>query len=144
MNASWEAVLGVVRTCSPDEWLSLGAVGHWSVKDALIHVTAWDAELIRVVDTFWRTGEKLDYGTGEEVDRLNEAQVEGKRTLSINQVCGDPLSAHQRLREFLESLPDAAFDPALHSGEWIRDDSHGHYEEHGQDIERWACRVRRE
>ena len=123
---------------SGEEFVRPGAVGHWSPKDLLLHVAAWDIELITVVDKHRTTGEESDYGTDEEVDRLNEAQVEEKRGLSFDQVWEYLGDAHRRLVDFLTDLPDEAFNPDSFTGDWIATDSYGHYRGHREDLERCA------
>jgi len=138
-HQEWEEFLAVFQNLSEEEYLLPGAVGYWSVREALLHVAAWDVELVVIVDKYRRTGEKSDYGTDEEVDELNEDQVQEKHDFSMEQVWKHLHDSHQQLADFLTGLPEEAFDPKSYSGDWIATDSFGHYVEHRENIERWKA-----
>ncbi len=136
-NEEWRKLMSTAEQLSDEEKLLPGAVGHWSVKEMLGHVATWDTELVKVVDRFRRSGEETDYGDDAEVDRLNQAEVEKQRDLSFEQLGGLLHESHDQLMQFLQGLPEEAFDSDTYTGDWIATDSGGHYHEHREDVERW-------
>ncbi len=139
VNTEWERLLDVLKGTSAEEQTTGGVVGHWSVREALVHVAVWDGELLKVVERFRASGQETSYGGDEAVDSLNEAQVQEQRGLSADQVSDLLRESHDRLLGFLRGLPDEAFAAGTYTGDWINTDSAGHYKEHREDIERWKA-----
>ena len=76
MGGEWQRFLDTAQGIPEDHLFTPGAVGHWSVRDAIIHVSAWDEELARLMEQHRTSGEETSYGDDEAVDRLNQAQVD--------------------------------------------------------------------
>ena len=138
MEEEWQRFLDTTHDLPEDRLFSPGAVGHWSVRDAVIHVSAWDEELARSVERHRTTGEKTSYGDDEAVDRLNQAQVDEKRDMSMSQIWETLDADHARLLRLLTTLPEDAFTRGTYTGDNIATETLEHYREHGEDIERWS------
>ena len=135
----WQRFLETAKGFSEQELILSGAVGHWSAKETLIHIAAWDEELVKIVQRYRSTGEESNYGDDESVNRLNEQQVEEKRRLSVDQVWDHLQNTHRSLVEYLVTLPNEAFESGSYTGSWIERDTSGHYRGHREDLERWKA-----
>ena len=138
-SEQWQRLLDVAGGVSEEEQLIPGAVGHWSVRDTLLHVAAWDEELVKQVEQYRRNDEEADYGDDEAGDRLNQAQVDEKRGLSLDQAWEELRTSHQAMLDFLRGLPEEAFAVHSYTGDQIATETLGHYREHLEDIERWKA-----
>ena len=139
IEEEWQRFLETANGFSEQELILPGVVGHWSVKETLIHVAAWDEELVKIVRRYRSTGERSDYGCDEAVDRLNKQQVDDKRSLSVDHVWGHLRDTHRSLVDFLATLPSEAFGSRSYTGDWIETDAAGHYREHREDVEQWKA-----
>ena len=135
----WQRFLETAKEFSDPEMFLSGVVGHWSAKETLIHIAAWDEELVKIVQRYRSTGEESNYGDDEAVNRLNERQVDEKRSLSAVQVWDHLLDTHKNLVDYLSTLPDEAFESQSYTGDWIETDASGHYREHREDLELWKA-----
>ena len=139
IDEEWQQFVDVAKGLSPNAQLLPSAVGRWTVRDVLIHMAAWDDELMKQVERYRSTGEKTDYGDGEAVDRLNQAQVDEKLGLSLDRVWETLQASHQELLQLLHGLPEETFVPGTYTSDQIAIESLGHYREHREDLERWRA-----
>ncbi|HEX2279797.1 MAG TPA: hypothetical protein VHN13_22140 [Candidatus Tectomicrobia bacterium] len=64
-----------------------GVTGHWSVKDTLAHVTAWEEEALKYLPLILEGGRPPRYITyGGIDDAFNAQMTEQKRDLSLSDV----------------------------------------------------------
>ncbi len=139
IDEEWRQFVDVAKGFSSNEQLLPNAMGHWTVRDVLIHMAAWDDELMKQVERYRGTGEKTDYGDGKVIDRLNQAQVDEKLGLSLEQVWETFNASHQELFQLLHRLPEESFVPGTYTSDQIAIESLGHYREHREDLERWQA-----
>ena len=135
IQREWQQFLAVAGGFSPEEQLIQGAVGHWNVRESLLHVAAWDGEQVETLKTYLSTGEEVDYGDDEAVNRLNEDQVDEKRELTLDQVWDHLRRTHEMFLEFIGGLDEDAFRPDSYTVETIAMESFRHYREHREDME---------
>ena len=88
IGREWQQFLDEASWIPPAEQIIQGAVGHWSVRESLLQVVAWDAEQVEVLKMYLDTGEVRDYGDDAAGDRLNEDQVKEKEGLPLDEVWG--------------------------------------------------------
>ena len=139
IRREWHQFLDVAGGFSPDEQLIQGAVGHWNVRESLLHVAAWDGEHVETLKLYLETREERDYGDDEAVDRLNEEQVEEKRALTLDQVWAHLHQTHRVLLDFMGGLPENAFSLDSYASDTIAMESFRHYQEHREDMERFKA-----
>lgn len=139
INREWQQLLDLVGGFTPEELLQPGAVGHWNVRESLIHVAAWDMELAEIIKERLTTGVERDYGDDEAVNLLNDEQVDEKRDLTSEQVLAHIHQTHQSLLDFIGSLPDSAFNLPSYTGDTMAMETFGHYREHREDLERFKA-----
>ena len=139
IDEEWQRFLDVAKGFSEEHLQLPNVVGHWTAKDLIGHVATWDQELVKVVDRYLTNGEKTDYGGEADVDRLNEAEAEKKRGLSLSQVWDELHQSHRRLLDLLRGLPEEALTRGTYITGAITDDTAEHYREHREDLERWQA-----
>ncbi|MGQ0605209.1 MAG: DinB family protein [Anaerolineales bacterium] len=120
-----------------------GVVDDWAVKDALIHVTAWAAEVVTGLSRFKRKikGWKASY-TNAEIETVNDKIYRETKNRSLDRVLADYHGVHKQLLRQIEALSQAEIDgPSPWAGhdmiEWILDWVADHEREHAEQIAAW-------
>ena len=134
----WLKFLKVAQGFSHEEQLVQGAVGHWSVKEVLIHIAAGDLEVVKEMEKHRQTGQgnKTSYYATDVMARLNEDWVYEKRGLPLEEVWRSLDRSHRELLEFFTTVPSSEFGTGSFIGDWVivfRD----HYRGHREELERW-------
>ena len=100
-----DAVAGI-----PDEKMTVPAVGDWSVKDVLAHITSWEEQ---IPSDLRRVGAGLQPALASfreaDVDQWNALLVGLRRSFPLPQVRQELEDRRRALIEALDSLPDSAF-----------------------------------
>jgi hypothetical protein len=78
--------------------------GDWTIKDILIHIPAWDRELVRGLDDL--LGGRMPAFAGYSEDEFSARAVEAARDASFADVLVELRSAHEALVSRIESLTD--------------------------------------
>lgn len=139
IDREWDRFVEVARGVSGERAVEPGAVGHWSLREALLHVAAWDEELVKLLEEYRRSGEQHDYGDDAAIDDLNERQVEERRSLDLRQAWEYLEKAHAGAIDFLHGLPEETFDEGTYTRGQITTETLGHYQQHREDLERWKA-----
>ena len=77
-------ILEAIEGLSELEMTKENAIGKWSVKDILLHISLWDGECIKAF-AVWRTGHDYDWAYADEYLKLNECWHTITKNLSLNQ-----------------------------------------------------------
>jgi hypothetical protein len=147
LRGSREAVEAVLGNLTEAQLLAPGALGDWSVKDILAHVTAWEVELLTTLGKA-RRGIKRPGATrwtGEEVEALNARWHAGMKARSLEQVLGDFKGARGQTVRIVEDTRAAEIEgtPAwLHAplGDYIYSQTAEHELEHLEHLRAFAAR----
>lgn len=146
-RADWEALLAEVGEA---RMLEPGAMGDWTFKDLVAHLTGWRARGLRRLEasangqpepkSAWPAKLTTD-------DEINTWIYEQNRDRLLGEVVGESRESFARLAEIVQMLPDEALStpdyypwleghalgPAITSGAYF-----GHWhEEHEPHIRRW-------
>ena len=78
--------------------------GDWTVKDVLVHVAAWDRDLVRGLDDL--LGGCMPAFAGYSEDEFNARAVEAARDASFADVLVELRSAHEALVSRIERLTE--------------------------------------
>jgi hypothetical protein len=135
----WNAFANLAESFPEENRFRPGAVGYWNVHEALLHVAAWDNEVMILVKKFEETGEKpewLDW-SGDAIDELNERQVSERRDLEPASIWEHFKGTHKTLVEFLSTCDDHIFSVDSFTGDSIKAETWQHYQGHGQDLTRF-------
>ena len=111
-----------------------GAVGDWSVKDIVAHVTTWEEETLKNLPLIMKGLRTSRYG---DIDRFNAEHVAKNRHLALSEVLQQLSETHRRLIAFLEVVPESQFATETHFRRRLRLDTYGHYPDHTASIWMW-------
>jgi hypothetical protein len=122
-----------------------GVIDNWSVKDILVHLTRWEAEIIKLV---WQVGKGIPPTTAHfvqsSVDETNERWYQESRSRLLKVVLDDFLGVRNQTIRRVKDLSQVELTDHLLSGkplwEWIANDSFGHEAEHMAQIKSWQIR----
>lgn len=121
-----------VASLTPGQMEAEGAVGGWSVKATLGHVTWW--EQIPVHALRGEPDEDLLPGAEWDTDRANAVLFARNRARPLADVLASFHASYAELLRELEALPAARLDePGRYGGslfELIAGNTHAHYDEH--------------
>jgi hypothetical protein len=144
---AWEALLAEVGEA---RMLAPGAMGEWTFKDLVAHITGWRARSLRRLEAAangqpeppppWPADRQSD-------DEINAWIHEVNRDRLLGEVIGESRESFARLAEIIQMLPDHALsDPTRFP--WLEGQALGpeivsggffsHYhDEHEPDVRRW-------
>ena len=139
IEREWNAFVGIAESFSEENRVRPGAIGHWNVHEALLHVAAWDNDTILLVRQFEETGAKPAWlgQPGDALDDLNEQQVAERRNLEPSLIWAYFRDTHKTLVEFLETCDEHVFVEGTFTGDSINTETWNHYQGHGQDLTRF-------
>jgi hypothetical protein len=115
-RGQWNSLLdsvGEARMTQP------GAEGHWSVKDVICHITAYEGWLVE-----WLTAALMNSFPGQstlddaDIERRNARVYELTRAMSLQDVLSDAHQIFINLLKVIKALPDPYFDDPQ-SAEWF-------------------------
>ena len=146
LEDSREDFLEAIEGCSDEILLQPGVVGEWSIKDILVHLTRWEAELVKLL---WQARQAKSPSTAHfsevEVDEMNDRWYQESRTRSLEVTLEDFHGVRNqtihRVEEFNDKdLTDPKRYPWLKDTplwQWIAGDSFEHEAEHAAQIRDW-------
>jgi uncharacterized damage-inducible protein DinB len=93
---------------TPEQMLSPGAAGDWSVKDILAHITAWEVELLTILGKVKR-GQKpgKTQWTDAEVEAQNARWHAEYRDRALERVLDDYHGVHKQILRLVAGLTEA-------------------------------------
>jgi len=150
LTRSREEILKLLEGISAEEMESPGVLEQWSLKDLLVHLTRWEAELVKLL---WQAKQGIQPTTihfsAEDTDAINERWYQQSRTRSSEIVWKDFLTVREQTLRRVEDFSDRELtdrqyyawsrDKAL--WEWIADDSYSHEAEHAEHVRNWKTRL---
>lgn len=123
-----------------------GVIDNWSVKDILVHLTRWEAELVKLL---WQVEQGSTPTTAhfdpDSVDEINERWFKASKARQLQIVMQDFLGVRDQTIRRVESLSndilnDSRSFPWLDGQplwQWIAEDSFEHEAEHEAQIRAW-------
>lgn len=146
MDEERERFLDVIEGLEENDFLLSGVSGDWSVKDILVHLTRWEAELVKLL---WQVkqGQKITSAFLSTVpeDEINNDWYQASRDRLLQPVLDDFLGIrNQTIRRVEEFSETALIDKSRYSWmkghalwEWIAGTCIDHEAEHGNQIQIW-------
>ncbi|MEE9365981.1 MAG: DinB family protein [Dehalococcoidales bacterium] len=133
LEREWQALFQLWKDLPEDILFLPGAVGHWSTRDVMAHITTWEDEALKALPLILE-GKPLPRYMG--IDAFNAREQERKQHLPLKRVKEELLVTHKKLVRFLENVPENAFiNPRFTKR--LRLDAIGHYREHAAQIAAW-------
>lgn len=135
----------VIEDLSEAELLQPGAVGEWSVRDVLQHLSIWEAETIQLIFGFRRGRRPPSERFTGEIDALNAKWHAATRDRPLDRVLADFHAVRKQTLRQLEDLTEDELSrprpfPWMEGrplAEWIAEDTFRHEQEHAEQIRRW-------
>ena len=150
LEESREAFLDAIDGLSEEDLKQPGVIPEWSVKDILVHLTRWEAELVKLL---WQASRDQKPTTIHfakvEVDETNERWFRESKNRTLEIALEDFHGVRNQTLRRVDDLPLKSFeDPAFYpwlEGEplwkWIAGDSFEHEAEHAEQIRSWRERL---
>lgn len=152
-EAARQTLLDSLDGLNDDDYLQAGAVGVWSLKDLLAHITAWESELVTaLVHVENNKGGMPHIVQIEDIDQWNEEQyhISARRPLDI--IRQDFAGIKKHVIEAIQALDDKTLFThgklSWMEGEalayLVYENAIWHEEEHAADVRHWREEVREE
>ncbi len=133
LEREWQALLLTWEGLPEEALFQPGAVGHWSVRDVMAHVTTWEEEALKALPLIL---ERRPLPRYMGIDAFNAREQERKQHLSLEQLKKELHSIHLKLTDYLQNSPESAFASPRFTKR-LRLDTIGHYREHAEQIYAW-------
>jgi len=139
-RAEWEKILSGL---TPQKMVEPDAVGWWSVKDLIAHITWFEREMLGLLRTRALAGSEL---WNLPTDERNRVVFEQNRDRPIDEVLAESRQVYRDMFAELDKLTDEDFNradhfvnffPGLAPWEILRDNTYKHYNEHALDLRKW-------
>jgi hypothetical protein len=141
LDAAWVAFQASYAGLSSARLVEPGVTGDWSVKDIIAHVTWWEEEALRHLPLIMAGGRPPRYSvTYGGIDAFNAMMSERKRDVPLSDVLTQQNDTHQRLIDFIQSVPEDQFTRETRFRRRLRLDTYGHYAIHANAIQEWRQR----
>ncbi len=141
LERAWAELQNACARLSDAQLTTPGVTGNWSVRDILAHVSTWEQEALKILPVILAGGRpptyRAQYGG---IDGFNALMTEKNRGLSLAEVRQEMQDTHQRLLEYLRSVPESQFTRETRFRRRLRLDTYSHYPKHARAILAWRQR----
>ena len=140
LEKAWTAIKESYAGLSDSQLTESGAMGNWSVKDILAHVTTWEEEALKYLPLIITGGMPPRYIQYGGIDAFNAKMTEQKRGLALSDVMKQLDETHRRLIDYIRSVPEEHFTRETRFRHRLRLDTYSHYPMHAKAIREWRER----
>jgi len=138
LDRAWEAFKESYVGLSDSELLEPCVTGNWSAKDIIAHITWWEEEALKHLPLILAGGKPPRYSVAYGgIDAFNAHMAEQKRNLSLDEVLWQRDETHQRLIDFIQTVPEDQIARETRFRRRLRLDTYSHYPEHAEAIRKW-------
>ncbi len=137
MQKEWKGLLSSFQGTPQEALFKPNVVGTWSVRDILAHFTTWDEEALKALPLILNDQPLPRYAKYGGIDAFNARDWEKKKDLPLDQVKNELMSTHERLVNFLDTVPESQFGAGKRFLRRLRLDTFNHYREHTLQILTW-------
>jgi hypothetical protein len=138
LENSWIALQKSMSDIQETDLVKAGAVGEWSLKDVLAHVSTWEEETLKALPLLIEGKRAAAY---HGIDRFNAEQHRLWRDSSLADIRKRSVETHRRLLEFLAIVHEEHFSTETRIRRRLRMDTYRHYREHAASILEWRKRM---
>ena len=141
LDTAWVAFQASYAGLSNSRLTEPGVTGDWSVKDLIAHVTWWEEEALQHLPLIIVGDRPPRYSVAYGgIDAFNAMMAEWKRDASLADVLTQHEDTHQRLIDFVQSVPEDQFTRETRFRRRLRLDTYSHYPIHTKAIREWRQR----
>ena len=146
LEDSREQFMTLIEDLADEDMQLPGVVGEWSIKDILIHISRWEAELVKLL---WQVQQNQKPSSlllnNVNVDEINDRWYQESQSRPLGRVLDDFESVRLQTMLRVEDLSDRELTdqkryPWLHGDSlwmWIAGNSYEHDAEHAENIRIW-------
>ena len=128
---AWTGFVGEVGRVPEHLRAEPGVVPGWSVNDLVFHVGQWAGV---AADKLELIGKREPAGDDDDWEGMNQAWAARSKSMPYEQAIASAIQERQRVRRALEAM-----DAVSHEAEsWFKDETIDHYQEHADEIGRFA------
>lgn len=139
MEKAWDELLVSYSGLTEAQLTQPGALGEWSVKDVLAHVTTWEAEALQHLPTVARGARPPRYASQGGIDAFNARTADLKRHLPLETVLAEMLATHARLIDYVRTTTGISNRTRFVNR--LRLDTYAHYRLHAEAIRAWRANL---
>ncbi len=107
---------------------------HWTVKETLVHITAWEQVLLADYARLVKGEPIHELGSDDEINIWNAATQSRAKEMSLDHAMAEFDQSFRQIIEWLENLPEEdlsrPFAYRMNLGEFTGEDTWKHYSEH--------------
>lgn len=140
LEKTWTAIKESYADLSDSQMMKPGVMDSWSVKDILAHVTTWEEEALKYLPLIITGGTPPRYIQYGGIDAFNAQMTEKKRSLALSEVLKQLDETHNRLIDYIWSVPEEHFTRETRFRHRLRLDTYSHYPIHTKAIREWRER----
>lgn len=154
LESEREKFLDLLEGLSEQEMQQPGVAGDWSIKDILVHLTRWEAELVKLLyqarqgQTPTKAQRVLLQSSDDDV---NARWYAASRDRLLEQALEDFHAVRNQTLRRVESFTDQDLNDARRYPwldgrplwKWIEGDSFGHEAEHAEGIRLWLSKTQK-
>ena len=120
-----------------DEAMGRAWLGHWGVREILIHISGWHRAMIPALGRVAQGEAPYAPGTYDDFDGWNARFVADKHGVKMGDVLAELDDSHRGFIVAVAAVPDAriAADDGVRS--LVDGSGAGHYREHAAQIRQW-------
>jgi hypothetical protein len=147
LDASRAGLVDAIEGLTPEELLAPKAIGEWSVRDVLQHISLWEAELIRLMVHLERGRKPVgeSFVPHPDFDSINARWHAQTKERPLERVLEDFHAVRRQTLRWVAGLTEddltrVRAEPWLHRqplARWIAEYSHEHEAEHTLAIRAW-------
>ena len=137
VESAWQELQDALSGLSDEAMQEPGAVGEWSVRDLMAHVTTWEEEALKALPVIILGGKLPRYASVGGIDAFNARQQDAKRHLSLDRLRVEMNATHQRLLGVLDRTAESAYAKEGRFLRRLRLDTYGHWRLHAADVRQW-------
>ncbi len=144
LDKSRENLLVVLGPLPDEALVTPGAMGSWSIRDILAHLTTWESELVTALMRIKQGKKPARLLTAyEDVEKYNEQRFLENRNRELDRIFDDLMGVRLHLEDWVMEFSDRELQRPL-GKKWagkqalweiIQDNSYGHEAEHLANIE---------
>lgn len=142
LDAAWHGLNDAFAGLTPEQRQQPGVVEGWSVSDLMAHVTVWEHEALKHLPLIAQGGRPPKYSdTYGGINAFNAQNEARWRTKSLGEIERDFAETHQRLIDYLRSVPEELLLSGTRFRRRLQLDAIGHYPIHTAHILEWRNRL---
>lgn len=145
-RAAYVELENILNSLDEAQMTTAGVNGEWSIKDILVHLTAWHVHLLNLMHAVAHKQEPvLNHDENKGIDGVNADFYEEGKSRSLEEALKGFRDTHSQVIEALQQLPDEALNATPWSDsthplwEYFAGNTYEHYEEHMEPIRAWLA-----